>query len=63
MDFCLELGDGVSTLNLYLDKREVKIQWEKMLANLKDFLLRRFDCDLHGSSQRCDRCDVDFIDL
>ena len=23
-----------------------------MVANLKDFLLRCFDCDLHGSSQR-----------
>ena len=52
MDFCLELGDGVSTLHLYLDEEEVKVQWEKMVANLKDFLLRCFDCDLHGSSQR-----------
>jgi hypothetical protein len=53
MDFCLEIGDGIFTLNIYLDKGEVKIQWEKMVANLKDFLLRCFDCDLHGSSQRC----------
>ena len=52
MDFCLEISDGLSTLNIYLDKGEVKIQYEKIAANLKNFLLRCFDCDLHGSSQR-----------
>ena len=28
MNFCLELGDGVTTLHLYLNEGEVKVQWE-----------------------------------